>query len=127
MSQAPTADVNAAATPDTSVWVQQLPGYAKSLLKIEIPVSATLASRRIPLSEILEIVSGSIITFEKQCDEPMTLEVGNRMIAEGEAVKVGDKFGIRIASILPPDEQFFAVQGLAKQRDAKADDQLSLT
>ncbi len=121
MSQAPAADVNAAATPDTPVWARQLPGYAKSLLKIEIPVSVTLASRRIPLSEILEIVSGSIITFDKQCDEPMTLEVGNRTIAEGEAVKVGDKFGIRIASILPPDEQFFAVQGLAKRRDAKAE------
>ena len=117
MSQAPTADMTAAATADTAAWVQQLPGYAKSLLKIQLSVSVTLAGKQASLSEILDIVTGSIITFEKNCDEPITLEVGNQTIAEGEAVKVGERFGIRIATMVPPDEQFHAVEGLAKQHD----------
>ncbi len=120
MSQAPLADTSstASAASETPVWIEQLPGYAKSLLRIELPVSVTLASKRIPVSEVLQIVSGAIIQFDKQCDEPITLEVGNRTIAEGEAVKIGDKFGIRISTMLPPDERFHPVKGHNKESDS---------
>jgi flagellar motor switch protein FliN len=40
----------------------------------------------------------------------LELEAGNCKIAAGEAVKVGDKFGLRIASIVPPDERFVAIK-----------------
>jgi hypothetical protein len=32
--------------------------------------------------------------------------VGGQLVAEGEAVKIGDKFGFRITSMLPPREHF---------------------
>lgn len=94
---------------------RDLPPYARSLLRIEVPVVVTLAQKRQPLGRIIEIGPGSIIQFEKSCEEMLDLSVGNRLIASGEAVKVGDKFGLRITTITPPDERFYAIQPLRKK------------
>jgi flagellar motor switch/type III secretory pathway protein FliN len=48
----------------------------------------------------VELGPGSIIKFEKTCDEPLEVAVGDRTIAHGEVVKVGDKFGVRIAALV---------------------------
>ena len=89
---------------------EDLPPYARSLLRIQIPVVVTLARHRQPLAQIVELGPGSIIHFNKSCEEMLDLEVGGRRIASGEAVKVGDKFGLRLTSILLPGERFKPVR-----------------
>lgn len=76
-----------------------LPTYARGIMQIRVPVQVTLASQRKSIQEIIELGPGSIIKFDKTCDEPLELCVGNRPIAKGEVVKVGDKFGLRISGI----------------------------
>jgi flagellar motor switch protein FliN/FliY len=75
-----------------------LPLHARGLLKINVPVTVTLAAQRKPIQEILELGPGSIVKFDKTCDEPLELMVGERVIATGEVVKVGDKFGLRVGA-----------------------------
>lgn len=88
----------------------KLPPYTRSLLKVSVPVSVTLATKRQSVREVIELVPGSLISFEKPCDEPLELAVNQRPLARGEAVKVGDRFGIRIAEIILPEERFQAVK-----------------
>ena len=38
------------------------------------------------------------------------MEVGGFDIAEGEAVKIGDKFGLRVTQIVLPPERFQKIQ-----------------
>ena len=83
-----------------------LPPYTRSLLRIKVPVVVTLAEKRQKLSRIIELGPGSIIQFDKSCEEMLDLEVGNQAVASGEAVKVGDKFGLRITAMVMPDERF---------------------
>ncbi len=92
-------------------WLQGLPDYSRSLLKITVPVTVTLATSKLPVREILELVPGSILQFEKMCDEALSLEVGEHRVAEGETVKVGDKFGLRVTSMVLPEERFHSVRG----------------
>ncbi len=92
------------------VRLKNLPDYTRSLLRIKVPVSVTLAQKRQPLGRIVELGAGTIIQFDKSCEEMLELAVGNRTVATGEAVKVGDKFGLRITSIVLPDERFHAVK-----------------
>jgi flagellar motor switch/type III secretory pathway protein FliN len=40
------------------------------------------------------------VKFDKTCDQPLELSIGDRTIAHGEVVKVGDKFGLRVSSIV---------------------------
>ncbi len=77
--------------------------YARNLLKVRVPVTVALASQRISIQEIIELGPGSIVKFTKTCDEPLTLTVGDRAIATGEVVKVGDKFGLRIGQLVAAD------------------------
>jgi flagellar motor switch protein FliN/FliY len=88
----------------------QLPPYARSLLRIEVPVVVTLAKTRQPMSRVLELAPGTILHFSKAFDEPLTMSVGGCDVAVGEAVKIGDKFGLRIASMAMPEEKFEAVR-----------------
>jgi flagellar motor switch/type III secretory pathway protein FliN len=91
--------------------LQNLPSYVRSLLRISVCVSVQLAATKQPVSRILNIGPGSIIQFDKNCEQPLTLCVGNQPVAEGEAVKVGEKFGIKLTSIVLPGERFFALRG----------------
>jgi len=86
--------------------VEELPLYTQSILKVELPVIVTLARKKQPVSTLLALGPGSIIQFDKICDELLDLDVGDHRIGQGEAVKVGEKFGIRISTLLLPDERF---------------------
>jgi flagellar motor switch/type III secretory pathway protein FliN len=97
--------------PCRSVTVDALPAYSRSLLRIKVPVVVTLAEKRQSLDQIMELGPGSIIQFDKSCEEMLELDVGGRAVASGEAVKVGDKFGLRINAITLPDERFERVNG----------------
>ena len=47
--------------------------------------------------------------FEKSCEELLQRYAGDKAIAEGEAVKIGEKFGFRVSAILMPQERFVTV------------------
>jgi flagellar motor switch protein FliN/FliY len=95
-----------AATAQRFVRCHDLPVYSRSLLRIRVPVVVTLARKRQRLGAILELGPGSIIHFDKSCEEMLELDAGGHSVALGEAVKVGDKFGLRITSVRLPDERF---------------------
>jgi flagellar motor switch/type III secretory pathway protein FliN len=99
--------------------IHDLPIYSRSLLRIEVPVVVTLARKRQPLGRVVELGPGSIIHFEKSCEEMLDLEVGGLAVARGEAIKVGDKFGLRVTSIVLPEERFQPIR-LTKSRPAVA-------
>jgi flagellar motor switch protein FliN len=90
----------AAAAVEADKPVLDLTSHARGVLKVRVPIRVTLASQRKSVQEIIELGPGSILTFDKTCDEPMELMVGNFTLAQGEVVKVGDKFGLRIRNIV---------------------------
>lgn len=96
--------------------LRSLPPYTRSLLRISVPVMVTLATTRMSLQRILQIGPGSIVPLDKSCEDPLTLQVGNHDLAVGEAVKVGDKFGIRINSMVMPQEKFLAIRGKREEK-----------
>jgi flagellar motor switch/type III secretory pathway protein FliN len=96
---------------DSTDGFERLPNYSRSLLKIKVPVVVTLAATRQPVGQIIELGPGMIIQFDKACDQMLDLEIGQQQVALGEAVKVGDKFGLRITSIILPGERFESLGG----------------
>lgn len=80
--------------------LDELSTFARNLLRIRVPLQVTLASQRKSIHEIVELGPGSIVKFDKTCDEPLQLTIGSTAIALGEVVKVGDKFGLRINGLV---------------------------
>lgn len=97
-------------TDDFETNLEQLPSFTRSLLQIQVSMSVKVVSTMKPIEKLLEIGPGSILQFEKNCEEPLVLEANNEPIAEGNAVRAGDRFGLQITNILMPRERFWSVQ-----------------
>lgn len=77
----------------------------RRLLRTNVPIIVTLADKRLPTSRLVDIGPGSIIEFERPCDEPLQLSANNLPIGVGEAVKIGDHFGLKVTAILTPEQR----------------------
>jgi flagellar motor switch protein FliN len=93
--------------------------FWKSLLRIEAELAVTLAKQALPIERVLQFVPGVMIQFEKSCDMPLQLEIDGNVIAVGEVVKIGDKFGLRISDICEREERWIP---LVQEAKTKADD-----
>ncbi len=85
--------------------------YCKSVLRVQVPLVVTLAEKKMRIDQILKLVPGVMLQFDKPCNAPMMVEVVGQPIAQGDVVKIGDKFGVRITEILHPAERFIAITG----------------
>ena len=61
--------------------LRTLPAYTHSLLQIKVPVVVTLAESKQSVQRILTMGPGSILQFNKACDEALTLEIGRTKLA----------------------------------------------
>ncbi len=96
--------------PQRAATLNELPSYSRSLLKINVPVRVVLAQKKESVQDVVELAAGTIIKFSKSCEESLHLYVGDQQVAEGEAVKVGDKFGFRVTGMTLPDEHFLKIR-----------------
>lgn len=76
-------------------------GEIHRLLSIEVPVIVRLGQRRMPVAEVMRLAVGAIVEFGKSADDELELLVNNKLIGMGNAVKVGENFGIKITKIGP--------------------------
>ena len=98
---------------------ENLSNYTKNLLRIRVPVMVTLARKKQRVSSIVELGLGTILQFQKSCEQLLEIEVNGHEIGQGEAVKVGDKFGLRVSNLTLPGERFNAIGDKAVGRDKK--------
>lgn len=94
----------------------ELPSFGRSLLQIEVPIRVILAAKKMKVNDIVNVGVGTIIQFDKSCEDTLDVEIGRQKIAEGEAVKIGDKFGVRVTSITMPEERYIALKARKRVR-----------
>ena len=70
-----------------------------AILALEIPLIVEIASRRMSLSEAVNLSHGAIIEFPKNADGALRILVNNKPVGSGSAVKVGENFGVRVAQV----------------------------
>jgi flagellar motor switch protein FliN len=70
-------------------------------LLLDVPLSLTLrfGQRRMPLREILQLTSGTVIELDRQAEEPVELFLDERVIARGHVVVVDGCYGLRVSEI----------------------------
>ena len=64
------------------------------LLDVPVEVSVQLGSCQLPMREVLNLTTGSIVQLDKVADAPVDLHVNNKLVARGEVVVVENRFGI---------------------------------
>lgn len=69
------------------------------LRKLPVQVSVRLAEKKITVSQLLTVTSGSLLTFNRSCEDLLDLYVNNAIYCRGEAVKIGENFGLKINQV----------------------------
>ena len=75
------------------------------VLEVPVEVTVELGRRKIKISEALDLGPGSVLEFAKSADEPLDIRVNNQLVARGEAVVMGDRYGVRVTEVVSPDER----------------------
>ena len=73
------------------------------VLDVSVPVTVSIGTVEKKISEIVSLVPGQVIELERAAGEPVDLYVNDRLVARGEVVVVGDRYGFRVTEILAPD------------------------
>lgn len=75
------------------------------LLDIPLNVSIELGRTRMKISELLRIREQSVVGLNSLADEPVDILVNDKLIAKGEVVVEGGKYGIRVIEVLSREDR----------------------
>lgn len=64
--------------------------FKRSIYSVPVTVTVSIGSKRLSVSEILELQPESIVALTSRIDDPVDLCIDNKVIAKGELVETGD-------------------------------------
>lgn len=64
--------------------------------KVPVDLIVRVADRKMEVQQLRSIAPGTLLMFDKPCDSLLDVYIGNKLYCRGEAVKVGENFGIKI-------------------------------
>ena len=72
---------------------------------MDVPVELTveIGRKNLKIADILRLGPGSVVELTKDNGEPLDVYVNNRLVARGEAVVVGERYGVRLTEVLVGD------------------------
>lgn len=69
------------------------------LLDVPVTLTVELGSCQLPMRDVLQLATGSIVQLDKPAGTPVELRANSRLVARGEVVVVEDHLGIRITEL----------------------------
>jgi flagellar motor switch protein FliN/FliY len=75
------------------------------LYDVPLQVSVEVGRSKILLRDLLKMGEGYVIELDKLAGDPLDLYVNSRLIARGEAVMVGERFGIRLTDVVSTSDR----------------------
>jgi len=75
------------------------------VMDIPLEISVEIGRARMLIGDMLKLGQGSVIELNRLSGEPVDIFVNNKLIARGEVVVSGEKFGVRIIDIISPSER----------------------
>jgi flagellar motor switch protein FliN len=69
------------------------------LRDVDVRLSVELGRTRMKLKDVLALGEDSVVVLDRLTDELLDVFVNGKLIARGEVVAEGDKFGLRIVEL----------------------------
>ena len=110
----PEAVVGHADEPITPVVLDELEDHAdapvsmrdmRMLADIDVEVTVEFGRARLELRDLLSLRRGSLVELSRGLDQPVGILANNTLVAYGEVVMVGDRFGVHVLEIVDPSER----------------------
>ena len=75
------------------------PANLEVLLDVPVKVTVELGACQMPMRDVLQLNSGSVVQLDKIAEAPVDVYVNQKRIAHGEVVVIEDRLGIKITKV----------------------------
>jgi flagellar motor switch protein FliN/FliY len=79
------------------------------LENIEVRMTVEVGRTEITIRDLLRLNEGSVVELDRLAGDPLDILINGTMIARGEVVMVGERFGVRFGEIVDLEKR---VQGI---------------
>ena len=87
------------------------------LENIDVKLTVEVGSAELKIKELLRLNEGSVIELDRLAGDPLDILINGTMIAKGEVVMVGERFGIRFVEIVDPQKRIESVKWFSQLFD----------
>ena len=77
----------------------------KVLENIEVKLTVEVGSTELKIRDLLRLNEGSVVELERLAGDPLDILANGTIIAKGEVVMIGERFGIRFTEVVDPKER----------------------
>jgi flagellar motor switch protein FliN/FliY len=81
------------------------PAAMSMLRDVEVEITLEIGRRRMRIADVLKLASGQTLELSKAAGEPLDVFVNGRLLGRGEAIVLGDRYGVRITEIVSTPEE----------------------
>lgn len=67
---------------------------------ISVRLSVEVGAVKMSLREVLALEVGAVHALDRRVDQPVDVLINERLIARGEIVSIGDRFGVKLTEIV---------------------------
>jgi len=75
------------------------------VLDVTVELTVQLGCRKMRVAEVLALGPGSTVEFSKPADEALDVFVNDQLVARGEAIVLGERYGVRITEVVSANER----------------------
>ena len=75
------------------------------LKDVDVRLTVELGRTEMKLKEVLSLTEESVVTLDRLTDELLDVMVDGKLIARGEVVAQGERFGLRIVELVGQEGQ----------------------
>jgi len=79
------------------------------LENIDVALTVEVGGAEIKIKELLRLGEGSVVELDRLAGDPLDILVNGTMIAKGEVVMVGERFGVRFTEIVDPEKRMESI------------------
>ena len=74
------------------------------VMDVPVELSVEIGRRVMRLGEILKLGPDSVLELDKLSGEPLDIYANKKLVARGEAVVIGERYGVRLKEVLVIDD-----------------------
>lgn len=75
------------------------------LQNVPVTLAVEVGRASIKVKDLLRLTQGSVVELDRLAGEPLDLLIEDTVIAQGEIVLVGERYGIRLTRVAPAAER----------------------
>lgn len=84
---------------------QEFSQKIERILDVPLDIQVELGRKKMQIGELLNMTVGSVVELNQPASSNLSVYANQTLIATGEVVVVGEKYGIRITDIVSPTER----------------------